>query len=204
MITMKDKTEIINLQALKNKNIDYLALGHIHKYKQEKLDNRGIYCYSGCLEGRGFDEVGPKGFVEVDVSKGHVVSTFRPFSSRIIEEYSVDVSGLDGAIAMCHRIEDQVPFDVNNIYRINLCGKLDALQPEYIADIQVYLSPKGYLVDIKDKTEKIMDIQQYEGDISIRGEFIRRVWNSDAYTDEEKTRMLQFGLRALEGKEVLS
>ena len=54
----KDKAEIINLQELKNKNIDYLALGHIHKFKQEKLDNRGIYCYSGCLEGRGFDECG--------------------------------------------------------------------------------------------------------------------------------------------------
>ena len=33
----------------------------IHKYKKEKLDNRGVYCYSGCLEGRGFDECGEKG-----------------------------------------------------------------------------------------------------------------------------------------------
>ena len=31
---MKDKTEIINISNLKNKNIDYLALGHIHKYKK--------------------------------------------------------------------------------------------------------------------------------------------------------------------------
>ena len=69
---VKDKAEIINLKQLKNKNIDYLALGHIHTYKQSKLDNRGIYCYSGCLEGRGFDECGKKGFV---IETGEVVNT---------------------------------------------------------------------------------------------------------------------------------
>ena len=63
----KDKAEIINLKQLKNKNIDYLALGHIHTYKQSKLDNRGTYCYSGCLEGRGFDECGEKGFVLLNI-----------------------------------------------------------------------------------------------------------------------------------------
>ena len=52
----RDKAEIIHLTALKNKGIDYLALGHIHSYKQERLDARGVYCYPGCLEGRGFDE----------------------------------------------------------------------------------------------------------------------------------------------------
>ena len=51
------------------KNIDYLALGHIHKYKQAELDQRGVYCYSGCLEGRGFDECGEKGFVLLDIDE---------------------------------------------------------------------------------------------------------------------------------------
>ena len=59
-----DHTEIINLSEFKNKNIDYMALGHIHSYKKERLDDRGEYCYSGCLEGRGFDECGDKGFVQ--------------------------------------------------------------------------------------------------------------------------------------------
>lgn len=30
----RDKAEIIHLTALKNKGIDYLALGHIHSYKK--------------------------------------------------------------------------------------------------------------------------------------------------------------------------
>ena len=38
----------INLTRLKNKNIDYLALGHIHSYELGELDKRGVYAYSGC------------------------------------------------------------------------------------------------------------------------------------------------------------
>ena len=53
-----DRTEVVNLSMLRGKYIDYLALGHIHSYKKERLDDRGVYCYSGCLEGRGFDECG--------------------------------------------------------------------------------------------------------------------------------------------------
>ena len=90
----KDKTEIINLKSLKNKNIDYLALGHIHKFKQEKLDKRGVYCYSGCLEGRGFDECGEKGFVLLDIDEKDkkIETKFIPFASRTLYEIEVDVS----------------------------------------------------------------------------------------------------------------
>ena len=88
----KDKTEIINLRELKNKNIDYLALGHIHKYKLEKLDNRGIYCYSGCLEGRGFDECGEKGFVLLNIENNKLETKFISNSIRTLEELEVDVS----------------------------------------------------------------------------------------------------------------
>ena len=52
----RTQAENISLNQLKNKNIDYLALGHVHSFMQDKLDNRGTWCYCGCLEGRGFDE----------------------------------------------------------------------------------------------------------------------------------------------------
>ena len=93
-IDVKDKAEIINLKALKNKNIDYLALGHIHTYKKGKLDNRGIYCYSGCLEGRGFDECGEKGFVLLELKNDKIKTKFIPFSSRTLYEVNVDLTGI--------------------------------------------------------------------------------------------------------------
>ncbi len=61
------KEECISLSRLKNRGIDYLALGHIHKGEDGRIDERGSWCYPGCLEGRGFDECGPHGFVLLNV-----------------------------------------------------------------------------------------------------------------------------------------
>ena len=36
---------IVNLRRLKDKNIDYLALGHVHGYSFGELDQRGKYAY---------------------------------------------------------------------------------------------------------------------------------------------------------------
>jgi len=45
---VKDEAESVNLKVLRNKEIDYLALGHVHAYKKEQSDTRGTYCYSVC------------------------------------------------------------------------------------------------------------------------------------------------------------
>ena len=74
--------ELIALPLLRNKSIRYLALGHIHSYKCEKLDLDGRYCYCGCLEGRGFDECGEKGFVLLDINGDRLSSEFIPFAYR--------------------------------------------------------------------------------------------------------------------------
>ena len=44
-----DGENLINIPSFANRGIDYLALGHIHSYKYAKLDERGAYCYCGCL-----------------------------------------------------------------------------------------------------------------------------------------------------------
>ena len=74
----------INLKLLQNRGIDYLALGHLHTYSLQKLDETGAFCYSGCLEGRGFDECGEKGFVLLTIERGRVTPEFVPFSCRTL------------------------------------------------------------------------------------------------------------------------
>ena len=83
----------VNLNLLKGKNINYLALGHIHTYSCEQLDCDGIYCYPGCLEGRGFDECGEKGFVVLDTGGRKITPIFIPFSSRKLHRVTVDITG---------------------------------------------------------------------------------------------------------------
>ena len=43
--------------------MDYIALGHIHKFSGIKRIGNTYYAYSGCPEGRGFDEEGDKGII---------------------------------------------------------------------------------------------------------------------------------------------
>ncbi len=90
-----NQKEGFSLRALRGKNIDYLALGHIHSYREEKLDERGVWCYSGCLEGRGFDECGEKGYVLLEIESGKVQRKFVPFAGRRLWEKRVDITGLE-------------------------------------------------------------------------------------------------------------
>ena len=87
------EAEVIPLSSFRNRGIDYLALGHVHAPKLERLDARGVYAYSGCLEGRGFDECGARGFYLLDVSESKIKAEFIPFARRTIWELPVDVTG---------------------------------------------------------------------------------------------------------------
>ena len=72
----------------------YLALGHIHKRMEPLTIGETLCAWPGCIEGRGFDELGEKGFYEGTVSDdGRVSLTFVPFARRRYEILEVDVTG---------------------------------------------------------------------------------------------------------------
>ena len=190
----------INLVKLRDKNVDYLALGHIHQYSAEKLDERGMYAYSGCLEGRGFDETGVKGFIVLD-TENTPLHTFQPFSVRSIERIELDVSGFKEGHAMARRAREEIAFDKENIYRLELVGEVDADVDDFAKDVQAYLERDCAYLSVKDRTKKKIDYTAYEGDNSLKGEFVRAVAESE-YTDEEKAQIIAYGLKALAGREV--
>ena len=142
----KDKTEIINIKELKNKNIDYLALGHVHKYKMEKLDNRGIYCYSGCLEGRGFDECGDKGFILLDIENNKIKTEFIKNSIRNLEEVEIDISRTMTTTEVKIKIDNQIEnISNNNLVKIILTGKVDIDSERDIEYLSKIYNDKFYI-----------------------------------------------------------
>lgn len=192
----KDK---INLKKLRDKNIDYLALGHVHKPQLNvKLDDRAAYSYSGCLEGRGFDEVGTHGFVLLDAGE-KITQTFIPFAEREIVEADVDITGVEEAYKAFRKVRDSVSFDRKNIYRINLVGEIEFDVDALDKDVAKYLSSDCFFVTVKDKTGKKLDVSFYEKDTSLKGEFVRCVYNNPDYSEEDKKRIIAYGLKALKG-----
>ena len=202
-ISTQPGEELIGLPLLKRKNIDYLALGHIHSYQTGKLDDRGNWCYCGCLEGRGFDECGEKGFVMLDVEDKQVQHTFVPFARRTLVEVPVDITDLITVNQILSAAEVAVQdIPAENLVKITLAGNCTLETQKDLNFLKKMMEGKFYHLKIKDESCLKIEKESYEHDISLKGEFIRLVMASDR-TEEEKEQMILWGIRALSGEEVV-
>lgn len=194
--------EIIALPRLKGRNIDYLALGHIHSYQTGKLDDRGTWCYCGCLEGRGFDECGEKGFVLLDVQDNGIKTEFVPFARRTLHEVPVDITELATVTRILSAMESAAAYvESKDLVKFTLTGGYTPDTQKDLRFLQKMLEEKFYFVKIKDESRLVIDKESYEHDVSLKGEFIRLVMASDR-SEEEKERIILWGIQALSDTEV--
>lgn len=201
-ISTQPGPELIALPKLRNKNIDYLALGHIHSYQEGKLDDRGSYCYSGCPEGRGFDECGEKGFVLLQISGGRLSSRFVPFAARTLHEIEVDITEAETVTQLLSRMEHAAgAVSCDDLVKFVLRGTHTLQTQKDLVFLQKMLAPKFHFVRIKDESRLKIERESYEYDASLKGEFIRLVLASDR-SEAEKERIISCGIRALGGEEV--
>ncbi len=194
-----DKAETISLTKLAGKNIDYLALGHIHYYVSEKLDDRGVYVYPGCLEGRGYDEFGKKGFALVEINGKEVSHTFIPFAKRTIHDIEIDLSKYQS----WESAEEDILVALNGVpyedmVRVTLVGKYPQTLTKNLdmlgAKLDCYYSFK-----IKDNSHMNISKIDLENDLSLKGEFLRQL-KASKLTEEEIEGAIIYGLKALDGE----
>lgn len=193
---------MINLPLLKGKNIDYLALGHLHSYQQSRLDYRGVYCYSGCLEGRGFDETGEKGFVVLEIKQHSIQTKFIDFASRHFHKLDIDVSHCEKITDVLNTLRiicSEIPKD--DLVQITLCGKNASGCVLDVSFLENTLSAMFYYIKVYDKTTFI-DSPSSRIHNTLQKEFILSVQSDLTVSEEEKNAILQIGLRALQNKEL--
>lgn len=203
----KDKAEVINLGALKNKGIDYLALGHIHGYKKEALDSRGEYCYSGCLEGRGFDECGEHGFVllDIDIEEKKVNSIFVPFAYRKLYTVHVDITGCLTTNQIRERIKVVLASEKiseGSLVKIVLTGKVDVECEKNVTLLVRNFELDYYFVKIYDESKLAVDYNAFRLDESLKGEFVRMVMAAEDMDEDLKAEVIRCGIQALAGEEI--
>ncbi len=198
----KEDAEVISIPRLKGKYIDYLALGHIHSYSKEQIDERGYYVYSGCLDGRGFDELGSKGFVLLNCEQGKIESEFIEFSSRILVEQTFDVGEYETFYQLSQDIISKLKahIDASSLVKVVLKGQhnIDFLIDTF--SLASRLNEMFFFAKVYDKTELKISVEDYQYDKSIKGEFVRSVWESDM-SIEQKNKVIKCGLSALKGEE---
>lgn len=202
----RTQAESISLNRLKNKNIDYLALGHVHSFTQDKLDSRGTWCYSGCLEGRGFDECGWKGFVLLDVDEQtcRAQMQFVQMAARTLYTLEVDVSHVMTTREAAERMEEAIrkaAYPSGSMVKFVLTGEVEVdaeINCEYLQNL---FTDYFYFEKVYDNTTLKVDYSDYEKDASLKGEFIRMVLGSDL-SQEQKAEVIRCGISALSGEEI--
>jgi len=188
---------------LKGRNIDYLALGHFHSYKKERLDRRGVYCYSGCFEGRGFDECGKKGFVLIEVIGNKVTSKFTPFSTRTLVDIHVDITGLITVSEIQSQMEKASSgVSPDSLVRFVLQGSYTLETQKDFRFLLPILQNQYFFAKIIDESKLAISIEDYKYDISLKGEFIRMTLAS-MRSDQEKEQIIRYGIQALTGEDIL-
>ena len=190
-----EREEILSRALIERLPIDYLALGHYHGYRLEKISERTTACYAGTPEGRGFDEAGPHGVVllESDTMKAEFLLS----AKRTLHRLSLDISAAatqrdieNELLSLIEGIssEDMVHVTLTGHYRETLLMDLGILKS--------LLTTRFYFARLKDESAIAIRPEDYKNDVSLRGEFVRAVLSKNL-SDEDKSRILTYGLRSL-------
>ena len=186
--------------AVAASGLHYLALGHVHGCSGVLRAGTVSYGYCGCLEGRGFDELGDKGFLAGEVSPEGAARQFIPFARRRYRIMEVDVTEGDPAETALAAIPQGWGEDV---CRIVLTGSPAApVRPERI---ETALAGRFYALQVRDKTTARQELWERCGEDTLRGLFLRNL--RDRCGDDPQSRRLMeqaaaFGLAAIDDREV--
>ncbi len=195
--------ETIGIKDAAGKNIDYMALGHYHSYLAEAIDDRGAAVYCGTPEGRGFDEVGDKGYVIISTDGGRINHSFRPFAKRRLHIVPVELDGAVRTTDITERAERALrtilPCD---IVRLELVGRyFPSLWKDTDSLIRQF-SGRFYYFEVKDSSRIAINPEDYKHDMSLKGEFIRKVSADDTLDEETKEKIIACGINALMGEDL--
>ena len=188
---------------------DYAAFGHVHN--AEGLHGEAGRCrwaYSGCVEGRSFDECGEKYALVVTVEKTAGVAEVRaqkkPFSNRRFEKADVDVTGAEGSADVREavlRALSGAGYDRDTALRLRLVGQTS--RPVTFTGLEEALGVGS--LEIKDETLAILNAG-LDADRTLRGEFYRavrpRLESADEREREIASRALKYALFAMSGEDI--
>lgn len=192
---------IIGKRELEGAEISYLALGHYHSYKSEKIGST-LAVYSGSPESRGFDEAGEKGFVIIDTDHDlnhKFVHGFGRGMHTVSVEYEAGLSTAELEGFILKKVAD-IP--KSDLVRVRLVGHRSPEDKYDVFIIEKRLRDKFYYFEIKDDTTLAIRAEDYARDKSLKGEFIRLVLADDGLDDKEKDKIISAGLLALMGEKL--
>lgn len=196
-INSKNEYNPIYINDIYESNMDYIALGHRHKFSGILRAGMTTYAYSGCPQGRGFDEEGEKGVIVGDVYKGGTDLRFFPVYKREYITREVDITNTYNHDEVVHKIVSELYDEEidNNFYKIILKGEIKEyfnLNEKLLIE---KLKDKFYYIKIINNTSIEVNLEELSRDYSIKGKFISKIFEQLKYLSDDDKEILELALR---------
>ena len=196
----------ISLKQLSRYPIHYLALGHIHKREEGKCGSL-YYIYPGCLQGRGFDEEGEKGFyyLEIEEETKEIKAEFVPLKEGAFRIVTIFLSEEDGTLDAEEKIRESLKkegVDAKDSLRIILKGEKRAGEERNLRYLEKQLEEEYAYIEIKEETKLKLRKEEFIHEKGLKGEFLRMVSESESLSEEEKEKLMILGIGLLQGEEL--
>lgn len=193
----KNEYNPIYINDIYKSNIDYIALGHRHKFSGILKEGMTTYAYSGCPQGRGFDEEGEKGVIIGDVYKGGTNLSFFPICKRKYVTKEIDITDTNNYDEVVFKVLSDLSEEEihKNFYKIILKGELkehfnlkDNLLIEKLKD-------RFYYIKIINDTSIEINLEELSKDYSIKGKFIAKIFEKLKHASDDDKEILKLALK---------
>ena len=184
----------IGMQSVEHSGLTYLALGHIHAPSGLQWAGRTVWAYPGCPEGHGFDELGERGCLLVEIEGGRVSAEFRPLAARRYLEKQVPLTDGVSALEAAERT-------------LETCSKEDCIKliftgeqehPLDLKRVEEQLSHRVFALRCKDHTKPKTELWDRVEEDTLTGLFLRLMREKVEAGEENAELAVRFGLAALE------
>ena len=173
-------------------NLDYLALGHIHK-AGSFFSGKTLCAWPGCPMGKGYDEQGEKGVYLVTLGEEASLQ-FRALDTPRFYDLQAQPEDLSGLLP---------PVESKDFYRVTLVG---ACETPDLAQLQAQFSHLPNLV-LRDKTTRPVDLWGSLGEDSFEGIYfslLRQAMDAAPPAQQEEILLAaKISRQLLEGQEVV-
>lgn len=204
-LTSSKSGEVVNLDLkdVKNKNINYIALGHIHTRLNGNIDDRGEWVYSGNGGKYGFGDH-KRGFVLIEIQNRKIVWQWKDFN--VLREFVEEEIFLDN-ISSFKQLESEImvktkDIDKKNFVRIIFKGECDEDFDKKIDLLKSKFADSFFYFELLDESKIRIDIEKYRKEtLSLKAEMINLILNSKLEENQKQT-CIKIGISALRGEEV--
>lgn len=186
----------ITTQQVRQSNLQYLALGHIHK-GDAFVSGNTLCAWPGCPAGHGYDEEGQKGVLLVTIDQT-AATQFIPLDSPKFYDLQVDAE----ENAYTALLQTLPPVGSQDFYRITLVGNSQTLD---LGQLKSQF-PQFPNLELRDQTLPPVDIWSAVGEDSFEGTYFRLLREALEGQDEKAREQITLAARIcrkiLDGQEV--